>query len=73
MSPEFEAARKAAIMNRVLKWVICLGIPLLVVILGISIKDGAIAGGGGIFTFIIVHSLWAFLSLAIFRSMIRRK
>lgn len=77
MSPEFEAARKAAIMNRVLKWVICLGIPLLVVILGISIKDGAIAGGGGIFTFIIVHSLWGFLSknraLAIFRSMYKRE
>ena len=77
MSQEFEQVRRAAIMNRVLKWVICLGIPFLVVLLGIAMKDGAIAGGGGIFTFIIVHSLWAYLAknraLAVFRSMYKKE
>ena len=77
MSKELEAARKAAILNRVMKWVVCLGLPLIAVIIGIVQKDAGVAAGGGFIVFIIVYSLWAFLAknkaLARFRSMYKKE
>ncbi len=77
MSQELEKARKAAIMNRVIKYAICFGLPLFGFLFGIAEENFWVGVGAYLLFCFILSSLWAFLSknkaLAQYRSLFKKE
>ena len=77
MSQELERARKAAIANRMIRYTVCFGLPLLGFIFGM-VEEGFLVGVGVYILFCgILSSLWAFLvknkALAQYRALFKKE
>lgn len=77
MSQELEQARRAAIRNRIVRWGVCVGLPLLAAISGIIEKDWKLAIGAFVILSYILFGLWAAFSknraLANYRALFKKE
>lgn len=77
MSQELEQARKAAIRNRMIRWGVCVGLPLLAAIPGIIEKNWKLAIGAFVILAYILFGLWAAFSknrpLANYRALFKKE
>lgn len=77
MSKELEQARKAAIQNRMIKWGVCVGLPLLAAVPGIMEKNWKLAIGAFVILAYILLGFWAALAknraLANYRALFKKE
>lgn len=77
MSQELEQARKAAIRNRMIRWGVCVGLPLLATIPGIIEKNWKLAIGAFVILAYVLFGFWAAFSknraLANYRALFKKE